>query len=165
MEDFFRLDTKAKERVDPMKLEMKNEFMPNLRFSCVFVLIKNETLVFVSKGKFRIRDVSSEMINVEETRPERRRKSMNPITFHHHHASLSKKSSTNSTNDQIHQFDLNRNPIALKCRLYIIKALLFRAWDRSGKADPYIKIFLNNDLIIDDVKSRLYNTLEPIFGK
>ncbi|CAF4535152.1 unnamed protein product, partial [Rotaria magnacalcarata] len=49
------------------------------------------------------------------------------------------------------QFDFNQNPITLKCRLYIIKAFLFRAWDASGKADPYIKILLNSDIIIDDV--------------
>jgi hypothetical protein len=69
------------------------------------------------------------------------------------------------TNEQMLQFDCNRNPIKLKCRLYIVKALLFRAWDRSGKADPYIKVLLNKDIVIDDVKSRLYNTLEPVFGK
>jgi hypothetical protein len=63
------------------------------------------------------------------------------------------------------RFDFNRNQITLKCRLYIIKAILFRAWNRHGKADPYIKICINNDVIIDDVKSRVYNTLEPIFGK
>ncbi len=62
-------------------------------------------------------------------------------------------------------FNFNQNRITLKCRLYIIKALLFRAWDSNGKADPYIKICLNNDVIIDDVKSRKHNTLEPIFGK
>jgi hypothetical protein len=63
------------------------------------------------------------------------------------------------------QFDYNRNPITLKCRLYLIKALLYRGWDQSGKADPYIKIALNNDIIIDDVKNKLQNTLEPVFGK
>jgi len=63
------------------------------------------------------------------------------------------------------QFDYNRNPITLKCRLYLIKALLYRGWDQSGKADPYIKIALNNDTIIDDVKNKLQNTLEPVFGK
>lgn len=63
------------------------------------------------------------------------------------------------------QLDFNRNPVTLKCRLYIIKALLFRSWDRSGKADPYIKLLLNNDVIVDDVQSRHYNTLEPVFGK
>lgn len=69
------------------------------------------------------------------------------------------------TNQPMLQFDFNQNPITLKCRLYIIKALLFRAWDSSGKTDPYIKILLNREVIIDDVNSRLYNTLEPIFGK
>ena len=62
-------------------------------------------------------------------------------------------------------FDLNQNPITFKCRLYIIKAILFRAWDRSSKADPYIKILLNDEVIINDVKSKMFNTLEPVFGK
>jgi len=68
-------------------------------------------------------------------------------------------------NEQLLNFNFNQNRITLKCRLYIVKALLFRAWDSNGKADPYIKICLNNDVIIDDVKSRMHNTLEPIFGK
>lgn len=70
-----------------------------------------------------------------------------------------------STHKQMLQFDFNKNPVTLKCRLYIIKAIIYRAWDRSGKADPYIKILLNNDMIIDDVKEKLYNTLEPVFGR
>jgi hypothetical protein len=69
------------------------------------------------------------------------------------------------TNEQLLNFNFNQNRITLKCRLYIVKALLFRAWDSNGKADPYIKICLNNDVIIDDVKSRMHNTLEPVFGK
>jgi len=43
--------------------------------------------------------------------------------------------------------------------------LIYRAWDKSGKADPYLKIYLNDDLIINDVDKRIYNTLEPIFGR
>lgn len=92
---------------------------------------------------------------------------MNPIVFKSDE-NLEVQSKGNAlvrTNEQMLQFDFNRNPITLKCRLYIIKALLFRAWDQSGKADPYIKIFLNNEMITDDVTQRLYNTLEPIFGK
>jgi hypothetical protein len=46
----------------------------------------------------------------------------------------------------------------------MIKALFFPHWDRVGKDHPDLKIFLNNDLIIDNIKSRLSNTLEPIFG-
>jgi hypothetical protein len=72
---------------------------------------------------------------------------------------------TVQSNQQMLEFDFNRNPVTLKCRLYIIKALLFRSKDQSGKADPFIKIVLNNDVIIDDVNSKIHNTLEPIFGK
>ena len=73
--------------------------------------------------------------------------------------------SKENLNRKIVEFDLNRNPITFKCRLYIIKALLFRSKDQSGKADPFVKIVLNNDVIIDDSKSRIHNTLEPVFGK
>lgn len=72
----------------------------------------------------------------------------------------------NKTNqERILDLDFNRNPITFKCRLYIIKALLFRSKDQSGKADPFIKLALNNDTIIDDVNGRIHNTLEPVFGK
>ena len=73
--------------------------------------------------------------------------------------------STGQYEPEILKFDFNRNPITFKCRLYIIKALLFRSKDQSGKADPFLKIVMNNDVIIDDPKSRIHNTLEPIFGK
>lgn len=63
------------------------------------------------------------------------------------------------------QLDFNKNPIVLKCRLYVVKALIYRGWDRSGKADPFLKIALNGDTIIDDTKGKLQNTLEPVFGK
>ncbi|CAF1456871.1 unnamed protein product [Rotaria sordida] len=63
------------------------------------------------------------------------------------------------------QLDFNKNPITLRCRLYIIKALLYRGWDQAGKADPFIKIALNNDTVIDDADEKLRNTLEPVFGK
>ncbi|CAF3469754.1 unnamed protein product [Rotaria socialis] len=69
------------------------------------------------------------------------------------------------TQDQMLQFDYNKNPITLKCRLYLIKAVLYRGWDQSGKADPFIKIALNNTTIIDDTEGKLQNTLEPVFGK
>jgi len=69
------------------------------------------------------------------------------------------------TNEHMFQFNFNKNRVTLKCRLYIVKALLFRAWDTSGKADPFIKILLNDNLIIDDNKSKMFNTLEPVFGK
>lgn len=92
---------------------------------------------------------------------------MNPALFNAQIEPIVGQSSTSDirTNQQMLRFDLNRNPITLKCRLYIVKALLFRSWDRSGKADPYIKILLNEETIIDDVKSRISNTLEPVFGK
>ena len=56
-----------------------------------------------------------------------------------------------SHNDQLHEFDFNRNPSTCECRLAVLKALLFCAWDQSDKAHPCIKIFLSNDLIVDDV--------------
>lgn len=74
-------------------------------------------------------------------------------------------STSTSTHKQMLKFDFNKNPVTLKCRLYVIKAIIYRAWDRSGKADPYVKILLNNDVIIDDVKEKLHNTLEPVFGR
>lgn len=67
--------------------------------------------------------------------------------------------------EETSKFDFHKNPISLKCRLYVIKALLFRGWDRSGKADPFIKIKLSNEIVVDDVKAKLQNTLEPIFGR
>jgi hypothetical protein len=94
------------------------------------------------------------------------RASVNPIVFN---AELAAKTTeqygvTVPVNPML-EFDFNRNPVTFKCRLYIIKALLFRSKDQSGKADPFIKILLNNDVIVDDVASKIHNTLEPIFGK
>jgi hypothetical protein len=118
------------------------------------------------QGKFRIREI------IPENKPRGTlasvgRMSANPAILKAQFQSETAQTvgSTIRTNEQLLQFDFNRNPITFKCRLYIVKALLFRGWDRSGKADPFIKVLLNNDLIIDDVKSRIYNTLEPVFGK
>jgi hypothetical protein len=72
---------------------------------------------------------------------------------------------TVETNQQMLQFDYNKNPIILKCRLYIVKAILYRGWDSSGKADPFLKIALNNETIFDDVGGKIHNSLEPVFGK
>ena len=69
------------------------------------------------------------------------------------------------TNQQMLQFDYNKNPVTLKCRLYVVKAILYRGWDSAGKADPFLKIALNNETIFDDVKGKIHNTLEPVFGK
>lgn len=120
-----------------MKSGMKNVFTRNSRF--VFYVSNRSEKYFFVKGKLRIREVSMSPY------PE-----INPIT---------------QTSKQMLKFDFNKNPITLKCRLYIIKAIIYRGWDRSGKADPYIKILLNNDTVIDDVKEKFYNTLEPVFGK
>ncbi|CAF3351971.1 unnamed protein product [Rotaria sp. Silwood1] len=117
------------------------------------------------KGKLRIREIpSSERSRTSESIS---RMSINPVLLNSQTVSETKQKldPTIHLNQEMLQFDLNQHPITLKCRLYIIKALLFRAWDASGKADPYIKILLNRDIIIDDVKERLYNTLEPVFGK
>lgn len=70
-----------------------------------------------------------------------------------------------NTNNLMSQFDFNKNPITLKCRLYVVKALIYRGWDQSGKADPFLKIALNGETIIDDIKGKLQNTLEPVFGR
>ena len=72
---------------------------------------------------------------------------------------------TIQTNQQMLQFDLNKHPITLKCRLYIIKAILYRSWDPLGKADPFLKVFLNDESIINDIEGKVLNTLEPVFGK
>ncbi len=91
--------------------------------------------------------------------------SMNPALFNAEVSVPQQFATTNQINQQMLQFDFNRHPVTIKCRLYIIKALLFRSKDQSGKADPFIKILLNNDVIINDVGSKIHNTLEPIFGK
>lgn len=67
--------------------------------------------------------------------------------------------------NEIYRFDYNKNPVILKCRLYIIKALFYRGWDQSGKADPFVKVLVNNTTVVNDVEGRLLNTLEPVFGK
>ncbi|CAF4941190.1 unnamed protein product, partial [Rotaria sp. Silwood1] len=121
-------------------------------------------------GKFRIREIPS-TISSRGIRMDRA-SSMGPLSFHGAFANpdmkavlQSKNDSAIPTNQLMLQFDFNKNPITLKCRLYIIKALLYRGWDQSGKADPFIKIVLNNDTIIDDLEGKLHNTLEPVFGK
>ena len=107
------------------------------------------------------------MQNDDELVPEDQRISVNPVLMNTRLRVARKETViTNKKIDRkILRFDFNRNPITLKCRLYIIKALIFRSQDQSGKADPYIKIALNDDVIINDSKGRIHNTLEPIFGK
>ena len=68
-------------------------------------------------------------------------------------------------NHHMLEFDFNNNPLILKCRLYVVKALIYRGWDHLGKADPFIKIALNGEVIIDDVQGKIQNTLEPVFGR
>ncbi|CAF3717062.1 unnamed protein product [Rotaria sordida] len=120
------------------------------------------------KGKLRIHEITlderrSTLGNINSSR----RMSMYPVLFTAKRESDTeqRRDSHIHTNQEMSQLDLNHHPITLKCRLYIIKALLFRSWDASGKADPYIKILLDREVIIDDVKGRLYNTLEPVFGR
>ncbi|CAF2056570.1 unnamed protein product [Rotaria magnacalcarata] len=132
--------------------------------------IGDENRVYAKfKGKLRIRQVTSDELHrrVLTNLNKIPRIYVNPILLNAPiEVERNKKIYSGiRTNQQMLQFDFNQNPITLKCRLYIIKAFLFRAWDASGKADPYIKILLNSDIIIDDVNSRLYNTLEPVFGK
>ncbi|CAF0972051.1 unnamed protein product [Rotaria sordida] len=113
------------------------------------------------KGKFRIQEIPMNRTNSIH------RMSINPALLYPEMKPFlqSKNDSNMSTNQLMLQLDFNKNPITLKCRLYIIKALLYRGSDRSGKADPFIKIALNNETIIDDVNGKLQNTLEPTFGK
>ncbi len=105
------------------------------------------------QGKLRIQEIS-----MPDTHNDRRL-SVYPILLNPVITTITQ------TNQQMRLFDYNKHPITLKCRLYIIKAVLYRGSDRSGKADPYLKIALNNDIIIDDIKNKLENTLEPVFGK
>ncbi|CAF4451127.1 unnamed protein product [Rotaria sp. Silwood2] len=120
------------------------------------------------KGKLRIREITSgERRRTSQSIRRMSRPSINPVLLSGQIESETKQKIASSIHSyqEMLQFDLNQHPITLKCRLYIIKALLFRTWDASGKADPYIKIVINREVIIDDVKDRLYNTLEPVFGK
>ena len=95
------------------------------------------------------------------------RSSVNPLAISNQLKAARKETiiPNKSAQQRILDLDFNRNPITFKCRLYIIKALLFRSKDQSGKADPFIKLVLNNDTIIDDANGRIHNTLEPVFGK
>ncbi|CAF1244784.1 unnamed protein product [Rotaria sordida] len=122
------------------------------------------------KGKLRIREITSNgphritLANINKIP----RMSIHPVLLKEAYVESKKNRKTDSgirTDQQMLQFDFNQHPITLKCRLYIIKALLYRARDASGKADPYIKILLGNEVIIDDVNGRLCNTLEPVFGR
>jgi hypothetical protein len=109
---------------------------------------------FSIQGKLRIRelsDVSSSEVRPTSINPGMSGTQVNPMQH--------------ATHQQMSQFDFNKNPVTVKCRLYIIKAFIYRAWDRSGKSDPFIRIALNNQTIVDDVKGKLQNTLEPIFGR
>ena len=120
--------------------------------------------IFVDfQGKIRIHEVNVD----DEFGPTESQISVNPVLMNTQLKAVSRETviSKKKIDRKILQFDFNRNPITLKCRLYIIKALLFRSKDQSGKADSYIKIALNDDVIINDSKGRIHNTLEPIFGK
>ncbi|CAF3990497.1 unnamed protein product, partial [Rotaria sordida] len=113
------------------------------------------------KGKFRIQEIPGNGTN-----------SMSRMSINRALSNSEKKAllrsitgSNMSLDHLMLQLDFNKNPITLRCRLYIIKALLYRGWDQAGKADPFIKIALNNDTVIDDADEKLRNTLEPVFGK
>ncbi|CAF1171971.1 unnamed protein product [Didymodactylos carnosus] len=116
--------------------------------------IGDEKRVFVKfKGKLRIREVPAQDGRTRSTSAGPPRNLVIPEAQPSH------------IGNSIRSLDFNKNPIIMKCRLYLIKAVLFRAWDASGRADPYLKIFLNNQIIIDDQQNKLHNTLEPIFGR
>lgn len=116
-----------------------------------------------SKGKFRIREIVVD----ETTLAADWRTSVNPIAISNQLKAARRETIllNKSAQQRILDLDFNRNPITFKCRLYIIKALLFRSKDQSGKADPFVKLVLNNDTIVDDAIGRIHNTLEPVFGK
>ena len=141
--------------------------MSSLSF-CLSAWIDSTDLFLVLQGKLRIREVVIDETFVSNNA----RMSINPVLMNTEVTAARKQTLANpdvqlknKSNETLFEYDLNHNPIVFKCRLYIIKALLFRSQDKSGKADPFIKILLNNDEIIDDVESRIYNTLEPVFGK
>ncbi|CAF1333357.1 unnamed protein product, partial [Rotaria sordida] len=113
------------------------------------------------KGKFRVQETpADETDNMYPTSINR------AISNSEKKALLKSKTDSNMPIDHLMlQLGYSKNLITLKCRLYIIKALLYRGWDQAGKADPFIKIVLNEDTIIDDLDGKLLNTLEPVFGK
>ncbi|CAF1313663.1 unnamed protein product [Adineta steineri] len=122
------------------------------------------------KGKLRIREVTSmtdqtAMSTFNIDRIPRMSALPAPLTTDASTFQHSKDALLTQTNQQMSQFNLNEHRITLKCRLYLIKALLYRGWDASGKADPFIKIALGDNTIIDDTKGKLHNTLEPVFGR
>lgn len=127
-------------------------------------------LIFLIQGKIRIREVPSKMDFQARSSSDASslpRLSLHPTVLDPS-LQVMMKNKTNSgttTFQQMFQLDFNQNPVVLVCRLYIVKAVLYRGWDRLGKADPFIKICLNNDTVIDGVKERILNTLEPVFGK
>ncbi|UJR23948.1 hypothetical protein I4U23_026916 [Adineta vaga] len=123
------------------------------------------------KGKLRIRELGFNEFDLRSSgslsTDHNPRLSFHPSAFRPDLNNLlaSKEVVFTQTNQQMSQFNLNEHRITLKCRLYVIKATLYRGWDASGKADPFIKIALNDTTIIDDTKGKLHNTLEPVFGK
>ncbi|CAF1235979.1 unnamed protein product [Adineta ricciae] len=116
------------------------------------------------KGKLRIRELSSPTTIGLQRASTDPRSSVYPVAVTDDPRQVT-ENIYNRTNQQMGTFNLNENRITLKCRLYLIKATLYRGWDASGKADPFIKIALNDTTIIDDTKGKLHNTLEPVFGK
>ncbi|CAF4133146.1 unnamed protein product, partial [Rotaria sordida] len=112
-------------------------------------------------GKFRVQETpEDETDNMYPTSTNR------AISNSEKKALLKSKTDSNMPIDHLMlQLGYSKNLITLKCRLYIIKALLYRGWDQAGKADPFIKIVLNEDTVIDDIDGKLLNTLEPVFGK
>ncbi len=128
-------------------------------------------LIFFVQGKLRIREISSNPFGQQGSTfninniP---RKSVNPALLQADIDTAFKplnEGPLTHAQYQMTNFNLNEHQITIKCRLYLIKAILYRGWDASGKADPFIKIALNDTTIIDDAKGKLHNTLEPVFGK
>lgn len=131
----------------------------------------NNLLIFL-KGKFRIRPlelpITTEEAGANGTTDNNnvRRKSMSASLFNRLNAKRTSLSDAiTKTHQHMLKFNYNEHPITLKCRLYIIKATLYRGWDQSGKADPYIKIAVNDTNVVNDIEGKLQNTLEPVFGK
>eukprot|EP00117_Sycon_ciliatum_P005571 scpid7068/ scgid9464/ Myoferlin; Fer-1-like protein 3 len=50
-------------------------------------------------------------------------------------------------------------------RVYVVKATDLQPQDPNGKNDPYLRIYLGKERLVNDKDSYIPNTLDPIFGK
>ncbi|XP_065176222.1 myoferlin-like isoform X2 [Sycon ciliatum] len=54
-----------------------------------------------------------------------------------------------------------------KCiiRVYVIKGMNLQSQDASGKNDPYLRIYLGSERLVNDKSNYIPNTVDPVFGK